>query len=133
MRFRLLDLALLMLLLAAITGGLFYARSEAFRIYGDEAAQTEWDAWREDASELAKGKGPVARRAPKSVSPPALVLMRDYFAICLIISLTLSAVLFLTTVSFLRGAFSTPAFVDRSPPEEGKTGTGGDKDRGRHK
>jgi hypothetical protein len=120
MRFRLLDLVLLIILLAAVTGGLFYARSEAFRVYGDEAAQTEWDAWREDAKELAKGKGPVARRAPKSVSPPALTLMRDYFGICLIISLLLSSVLFLTFLSFLRGAFTAQPFVDRSLPEPKK-------------
>jgi hypothetical protein len=118
MRFRLIDLVLLVLLLAAVTGALFYARSEAFRVYGDEAAQTEWDAWREDAAELAKGKGPVARRAPQSVAPPALKLMRDHFAICLALSLLLSSILFFTMLTFLRGAFSTPAFVDRSPPEK---------------
>ena len=120
MRFRLLDLILLLFLLAAVTGGLIYARSEAFRVYGDEAAQTEWDAWREDAKELAKGQGPVARRAPQSVAPPAFKLMRDYFAICLGLSLLLSSVLFLTILTFLRGAFTTQPFVDRSPPEPEK-------------
>lgn len=117
MKFRTLDLLIFLTLIAAVIGGLFYARQQAFATYGDKAAQTEWDAWREDAKELAKGTGPVARRTPKSVSPPALVLMRDYFGVCLTLSVLLSSVLFITTLAFIRGAFATPAFVDRSPPE----------------
>ena len=50
-------------MIAAVIGGLFVARRQAFVVYGDRAAQTEWDAWREDAKELSKGTGPVARRA----------------------------------------------------------------------
>jgi hypothetical protein len=117
MNFRLLDLLVFLTMIAAVIGGLFYARHQAFVVYGGNTAQTEWDAWREDAKELAKGTGPVARRAPKSVSPPALVLMRDYFGVCLTLSVLLSAVLFLTTLAFIRGAFATAPFVDRSPPE----------------
>lgn len=117
MKPRLVDVILCLILLAAVTGGLFYARQQAFAVYGDQAAQSEWDAWREDAKELAKGIGPVARRAPKSVSPPALVLMRDYFGVCLTLSLLLSSVLFFTTLAFIRGAFTTAPFVDRSLPE----------------
>lgn len=118
MKFRPLDFVLLIVVLAAVAGGMFYARARAFQVYGGQQSQTEWDAWREDAQELAKGAGPVARRAPKSVSPPALVLMRDYFVTCLGLSLLLSGVLFLTMLAFIRGAFATPAFVDRSLPEE---------------
>lgn len=117
MKFRLLDLLVFLAMITAVIGGLFYARHRAFVVYGGPAAQTEWDAWREDAKELAKGTGPVARRAPKSVSPPALVLMRDYFGVCLTLSVLLSSVLFITTLAFIRGAFATAPFVDRSPPE----------------
>jgi hypothetical protein len=117
MKFRLLDLLIFLTMIAAVIGGLFYARHQAFVVYGDQAAQAEWDAWREDAKELAKGTGPVARRAPKSVSPPALVLMRDYFGVCLTLSVLLSSVLFITTLAFIRGAVTTAPFVDRSPPE----------------
>src|SRR5436190_24354213 len=116
MRFRLLDLLLLLIVLSAVSAGLYFARQSAFRVYGDEAAQTEWDAWREDATKSSEGQGPVTRRAPKSAEPPALKLMRDYFVICLIIALSLSSVLFLAFLTFIRGAYSTPAFVDRSPP-----------------
>lgn len=117
MRFRPLDLILLTIVLAAVTAGMFYGRQQALHVYGDQAAQAEWDDWREDAKELAKGIGPVKRRVPKSVSPPALVLMRDYFVICLVISLSLTAILLLTTLAFVRGVFTTAPFVDRSLPE----------------
>lgn len=120
MKFRLVDLMILGVLIAVVIGGLFYARHQAFAVYGDRAAQTEWDAWREDAQELAKGTGPVTRRAPKSVSPPALVLMRDYFGVCLVLSVLLSSVLFIATLAFIRGAFTAAPFVDRSPPEPGQ-------------
>jgi hypothetical protein len=117
MKFRVLDLLLYVTLLAAVTGGLIYARQQAFDVYGDAKSQSEWDAWREDAKEMSKGPGPVTRRFPKSAEPPALKLMRDYFGVCLALSLLLSSVLFIAMLAFIRGAFSTPAFVDRSPPE----------------
>ena len=119
-RYRLTDviwLALYVALLAAVIVGLVYARNRVMTAYDTDQARSEWDEWREDATEQAEGKGPVKRRAPKSAEPPALVLMRDYFAVCLVIAVALSSVLFGTFVLFIRGAMNTPAFVDRSPPE----------------
>lgn len=120
-RFTLSDLIWIQLyvaLLAAVVGGLLYARHRALVIYGTEHAQAEWDTWREDVQEQSGGKGPVARRVPKSAEPPALVLVRDYFAICMMIAVGLSSVLFATLVIFIRGVLNTPTtFVDRSPPE----------------
>jgi hypothetical protein len=92
--------------LALVTGGLVYARQQALVTYGTEAAQGEWDQWREDAKDMSLGAGPVKRREPKSIEPPALVLMRDYFAVCLGLSLVLSSVLFATTMFFVRGAIA---------------------------
>ena len=114
-------LALYVVLVAAIVGGFFYARGRAITVYGTEQAQTQWDTWREDAKSQADGKGPVTRRVPKSAEPPALVLMRDYFGVCLVIALVLSSVLFGTLVFFVRGVLSSSTpFVDRSPPEKNK-------------
>lgn len=118
MKFRLADLLLYLLMIALVCGGLVFAKRQAIAVYGDPAAQSEWDAWREDAKELSKGPGPVLRRTPKSISPPALVLMRDYFVVCLALSVLLSSVLFVTTLAFLRGVISSAPFVDRSLPEE---------------
>ncbi len=111
-------LQLYVALLAAVIGGLVYARQRALSVYGTDQAQAQWDTWREDAKTQADGKGPVTRRVPKSAEPPALVLMRDYFAVCMLIAVALSSVLFGTLVFMIRGALSTSAtFVDRSPPE----------------
>src|SRR5215212_9867606 len=103
--------------ISCVLGGLSYARSVALETYGSGAAQKEWDEWRDDAQQMASGDGPVRRRTPKSVEPPALVLMRDYFAVCAVISVVLCTVLFGTVMLLVRGIASTPAFVDRSLPE----------------
>jgi hypothetical protein len=112
-------LALYIALLAAVVAGLFEGRRRAMAAYGTDEAQVQWDTWREDAKSQAEGKGPVARRVPKSAEPPALVLMRDYFAVCMVIAVALSSVLSGTLVFFIRGALANPTtFVDRSPPED---------------
>ena len=125
-RYRLTDVIWLVLyvsLLAAVIGGLVYARSRVMAAYDTDQARSEWEQWREDAKEQAEGKGPVARRVPKSAEPPALVLMRDYFAVCVVIAVGLSSILFGTFVFLLRGVLATTPFVDRSPPEPRADGT----------
>jgi hypothetical protein len=93
--------------LAGVIGALVKVRRDVTAVYGTQGAQTEWDQWRADATEMADGAGPVKRRAPKSAEPPALVLMRDHFAACLGLSLLLSTVLFGTFMFFLRGALKS--------------------------
>jgi hypothetical protein len=99
-------LAAYLAVLAAVVGGLFYGRQQALAVYGSNQAQTNWDAWRGDATKMAQQPGPVKRRAPKSAEPPALVLMRDHFVACAALSLVLSSVLFVTFMFFIRGALS---------------------------
>jgi hypothetical protein len=93
-----------LVVMALVSGGLAYSRQQALAAYGTEEAQTEWDQWRSDAKDMALGAGPVKRREPKSLQPPALVLMRDHFAVCLVLALLLSTVLFGTFMFFVRGA-----------------------------
>jgi hypothetical protein len=93
-------------ILAAVAGLMFRMRGRALAVYGTPAAQAEWDTWREDAKLLAADSGPVKRRFPKSAQPPALVLMRDHFAVCLGLALVLSTVLFGTLMLFVRGALT---------------------------
>ena len=76
--------------------------------------------------------GPVKRREPKSLEPPALVLMRDHFAVCLGLALLLSTVLFGTFMFFVRGALAsgslTPSAtraVHSSTSSSGQGGVGG--------
>jgi hypothetical protein len=90
--------------LAAVAGLMFRMRSSALAVYGTPEAQAEWDAWREDAKRLAEESGPVKRRVPRSAAPPALVLMRDHFGVCLGLAVVLSTVLFGTLMLFVRGA-----------------------------
>jgi hypothetical protein len=58
---------------------------------------------------MAEQPSTVKRRAPKSAEPPALVLMRDYFAVCLALAIVLSTVLFGTFMFFVRGALQQNA------------------------
>jgi hypothetical protein len=106
------------LVIACVLGGLIYARQLALSTYGSQVAQEEWDAWRDDAKKMASSDGPVRRRMPKSVEPPALVLMRDYFLVCMTIALVLCTVLYGTIALLVRGIARTPTFVDRSLPEK---------------
>jgi len=94
-------------ILVAVTGAMFWVRGNALAVYGTPEAQAEWDAWREDAKQLAEDSGPVKRRFPKSAQPPALVLMRDHFVACLGLALVLSTVLCGTLMLFVRGALTT--------------------------
>jgi hypothetical protein len=96
-------------MLAAVAGGVVRIRARAIAAYGTTEAQAEWTVWRDDAQKMADQPGPVRRRAPKSAEPPALVLMRDHFGVCLTIALVLSTVLFGTFMMFVRGALNTNA------------------------
>lgn len=94
-------------LMATIVGVMVRVRSAAMQSFGTEDAQAEWDAWRADAEEMSEGKGPVRRRPPQSAEPPALVLMRDHFGVCLGLALVLSSLLYGTAMFFLRGIVSS--------------------------
>jgi hypothetical protein len=102
-RFSLAWLLAYLTVMVLVTAGLVYGRRQALATYGTEQAQTEWNAWRTDA----QGAGPVKRREPKSLQPPALVLMRDHFAACLALALLLSTVLFGTFMFLIRGTLES--------------------------
>jgi len=107
-------LAAYVVVLTLVVGGVSYMRSVAFAVYGTPQAQREWDTWREDVKELEKQPYPVKRRAPKSAEPPALVLMRDYFGVCLVIAIVLSSVLFGTLMVLVRGAMRGNKYASRA-------------------
>src|SRR5262245_28703363 len=93
-------------MLTAVVGGMVRLRGMALAVYGTPEAQAEWDEWRKRATEMEQQPESVKRRAPKSAEPPALVLMRDYFAVCLGLAVVLSTVLFGTFMMLVRGAMS---------------------------
>jgi len=61
-------------------------------------AQAEWDEFRRDMRQQSGRDGPVQRKVPKSVEPPARVWLRDYFR--------LAVVAWVLFVGVLGGVFS---------------------------
>lgn len=99
------------LVLALVAAGVFYGRQRAFALYGDAVAGDNWQTWRDGVREMQPAQTGVKRRVPKSPEPPALVLMRDYFGVCLGGSLLLSAVLAGSVALMVRGAILSPGVV----------------------
>jgi len=108
-------LLILVAALGATAWGMFRARDWAFATYGDSESQTEWNDWREDVKKHVDNPRTVKRRVPQSNEPPALVLMRDYFPICLVGALGLTFVLIGAMLFLIRGVLNQrEPFVDRS-------------------
>jgi hypothetical protein len=104
--------------IALVSAGMSYGRWQAIRTYGTTEASANWTQWRIDVQiEESAGSGPVRRRPPKSAEPPALMLMRDHFAVCLGLALLLSSVLFGTFMIFIRGAFSSDSRLPIPDPQ----------------
>lgn len=93
-------------LMLILIGGMFYARQRTLIAMSTPEAQAEWDAWRE--SEVNKRDDlPVKRRPPKSVEPPALVLMRDHFPVLLGAAIVFGSLLYGALAFAVRGSLQT--------------------------
>jgi hypothetical protein len=68
----------------AIVGGMIVARQIMVPELSTSQSQADWNAWRTEAAHENGTHGPVQRAVPKSPEPPLLVLLRDYFAACVI-------------------------------------------------
>jgi hypothetical protein len=115
------------LLMAGLAAAMFAAQASVIATYDTPQARAEWEAWRAAAKKQSVDnqtgvEGPVQRKVPKSAEPPALVLMRDYFGVCLAGSLFFSSLLFGVTMIVVRGALSAPGTSE--PPS--KRGEGGE-------
>lgn len=116
--------------LAGVAIGMNFLRNSALSAYGSEQGQAEWDRWRTDVAKEVKAfsdaeKGekskdktalpPVKRRVSKSPEPPALLLMRDRFGVCLAAALLLSGAMLGSILLLVRGALlGSPAVVQAS-------------------
>lgn len=95
------------LLLAGIVWGLGAFQAWTKTAFANTKAQSDWQHFRDDVAESVEtGQGPVSRSVPKSEEPPALVLLRDYYIECLVVSLVLSSALYWTFAFFLRGVLT---------------------------
>jgi hypothetical protein len=93
----------------AVVWALFTARHWAIAHLATDEAVSEWQAWRNDVRRGQTEPGPVARRVPKSAEPPGLVLMRDYFFVCLVGALFFTTLLYWILVWFIIGMLRTPS------------------------
>jgi hypothetical protein len=106
-----------LLLLGAIVWSLVEARNWAFAELDTPESLRDWESWREDVRQQDQQAGPVRRRVPKSAEPPALVLMRDYFAVSLVGAVLFMTLLYWVIVWFVYGILHSSArFAPDHPP-----------------
>jgi hypothetical protein len=86
---------------------MLWQRQKVLLEYSTPAALAEWAAWRTDVEKEQANPGPVTRRVPKSVEPPALVLMRDYFGISLTGAVFFTSILYWIVAWFVSGALQS--------------------------
>ena len=103
--------ALYVVMLGGVVGGLFYVRNWSRTTFDNPNAQEEWETWRQAVQDQKATNGSVSRRVPKSPAPPSLVLLNDYFTVCLIISVVLSSVLFATFAFVINGVLTNPGQI----------------------
>ncbi|HEY3395832.1 MAG TPA: hypothetical protein VGK58_24230 [Lacipirellulaceae bacterium] len=105
------------LLLVAILWSLMAARKWALAELATPESIRQWEAWREDVRQQEQQPGPVRRRVPKSAEPPALVLMRDYFAVSLVGAALFMTLLYWVIAWFAYGILHSSARLasDRNP------------------
>jgi hypothetical protein len=102
-----------MLVIGAVILSLTSARQWALAELATPESIEDWQAWREDVHEQQTQPGPVQRRVPKSSEPPALVLMRDYFAVSLAGAIIFTTVLYWVIAWFVTGIFANHRAEER--------------------
>ena len=107
-RTNVLILSVYVILMAALAGGLFTARSQVLGHHDGEASREAWEQWRQEAERQSDGQGPVTRRIPAATEAPTMLLLRDHFVACLTLTLVISTVLFATMAFMIRGVLFGP-------------------------
>ncbi len=106
-RFSIIALFVYGLLVTLAVAGMKEARRTALQDFSTPAAGADWQRWRDAAREQSEGAGPVTRRVPASDEPPALVLLRDYYGMCLAAVLGFGSLSYAVLVFLFRGAISS--------------------------
>ncbi len=91
-------------MLSAVFFGLTRAHHYSVNVFSTPAAHADWEQWRQDVNNEVVTEGNTDRKPITNGSPPALVLMRDYFWPCAIFALVFSSLLFFTLMVTIRGA-----------------------------
>jgi hypothetical protein len=100
-------LAVYLLILTSIIVGVFALRERLQVTLSTPQARADWEMWRKKAGEQSTDKGPVQRRIPRSAEPPALVLLRDHFAVVLSAAVLFGSLLFAMLMFAVRGVFAS--------------------------
>lgn len=98
-------LGLYAITILAVIGLVLQVRKTTLREMATPEAQAQWQEWRD--AEPNQAGGPVRRRPPSTVEPPALVLMRDHFTVVICGSVLFSSLLFAAIMMAARGALAT--------------------------
>lgn len=99
--------ALYVLTIVGIVWGIFDTRAKMIAQYSSEKAQRDWETWRSEAT-TQTNDGTVERRQPKSLEPPALVLMRDHFTVVVIAGVVFGSMLFFMLAVAVHGTLAKP-------------------------
>ena len=85
--------------------------------------QAQWDAFRADMRRASYRSGPVQRKVPKSLEPPELVWLRDFFLLAVVAWLVLAGVLGGFLVFVAVGATKpSPRLLAEDEPTGGRHG-----------
>jgi hypothetical protein len=82
---------------------MFAARDRALEQLSTAQSVAQWQAWREDVRQQQTQPSSVQLRVPKSSEPPALVLMRDHFAVSMFGAVLFSTALYWVLAWFISG------------------------------
>jgi hypothetical protein len=99
-------------MIVAIVWWLRSARDWALAELATPESIRQWETWRGDVRQQDEQAGPVRRRVPKSAEPPALVLMRDYFAVSLVGAVLFMTLLYWVIAWFVRGILQSRGIGD---------------------
>jgi len=91
---------------AAVVLLVLYARGVTLREMDTPEARAQWQAWREAPPNQDTG-GPVRRQPPSASEPPALLLMRDHFAVVMSGAVIFGSLLFAAIMMAARGVLSS--------------------------
>jgi hypothetical protein len=94
------------LLIVVIVMAMFKSRNWALAQLSTPESIADWQAWRDDVAQQ-RAPGPVQRQAPKSIEPPALVLMRDHFTVSMAGAIVLSSAFYWVLAWFVMGVMTT--------------------------
>jgi hypothetical protein len=102
---------------------MFVLRNRVLGSFDKEAAD-QWQVWRDDVEKQQKGTVVVERRVPSSEFPPSFVLMKDYFAVCLVAAVVFSFLLFAVFAFLVTGVLNDSTVIQYQEEDEDFRGEG---------